>query len=224
MKYGFVVSDLYVFSPVAKNCDIIKGIEATSRKSDFLVLNGDIFDFSNTNQYNITQKIECAEKLIKNLVKNNPKRNLIYVFGKNDRYAPFIKRLEKLSKSNENFKVFNVYAKIGENFFIHGDLVATNTDVPVTLERKKNILEKSWQKIIKKFIYVRKIAHFIKKQKKQDEIKKVYFGHIQKPFMNYNYKGMEFNNTGAAIVNSQSLMIPFEINDNYEGGDKVEGF
>ena len=108
MKRGWVVSDLHIFASRSDGAHWLPELNRAAREADFLVLNGDIFDFRWSRLPTITQTIREAAGMISVLAVSNPKCDLHYVLGNHDCLEPFVAALEKLAKERGNFPHWKV--------------------------------------------------------------------------------------------------------------------
>lgn len=220
MRHGYAVSDLHLFTHWSTAGREMPGIVAAARKADFLVLNGDIFDFRWSTLPTLERTVSAAVGWLDELAAECPRCRLIYVMGNHDRMAAMTEPLTSLSARRGNFHWHSSHMQIHGALFLHGDL-ALRTDRVNPFHRP--LRQKQWkpgpaarmiyrslttarvQCLAKSFNPPRHCARRILQSLAehasgaQRSVRDIYFGHTHRPFRDFEYKGVRFHNTGAAV-------------------------
>ena len=118
-RKGFVVSDLHLDTS-RTSPEVEKEIGYVAAKSDFCVLNGDIFDFKWSESESTLKAIEFAIVWLEKLCKNQPHFHFYYVFGNHDCLEDFVEQLDLVKV--DNFSYHRTHLFFDDKLFLHGDL------------------------------------------------------------------------------------------------------
>lgn len=222
-KKGFVVSDLHLFTKKSRS-DIQTLIDNYAKKNDFCILNGDIFDFQWTALPTQNHAVNEAISWIIHLCDKYPNCHFYHILGNHDCYEPFVLCAEQLK--NKNFSLHRTHLLLGKHLFMHGDLPLLNKNpfIRNLLPYEKH--EPKWRQFIYAFLLtmhvhhvldhlyrpkkiVKRIYNAIAREDKQllEKINHIHFGHTHVPFNNFVYKGINFHNTGAGVVNVKTNLL-----------------
>ena len=220
MRHGYTVSDLHLFTHWSTAGREMPGIVAAARRADFLVLNGDIFDFRWSTFPTLERTVSAAAGWLDELAAECPRCQLVYLMGNHDRMAAMTGPLAKLAARRGNFLWHSSHLQIHGALFLHGDL-ALRADQVNPFQR--TLRQKQWkpgpaarmiyrsltrarvQCLAKGFNPPRRCARRILRSlaqhgsPTQQIVRDVYFGHTHRPFRDFEYKGVRFHNTGAAV-------------------------
>jgi len=215
---GFVVSDLHIFSSRSYAHDITESMHKQVRNADFLVLNGDIFDFAWTILDSIEQTISEAVNWLSNLSFQYPDCRIYYILGNHDNFEPFVQLILSMTDKLKNLCICDTHLVLGKHLFVHGDLPLAHKNPWVrNLQRKisKNnyLFHLCYEYAIKyrlhKIVYSYfspeycsdRICKALEKYQKDflENIEHIYFGHTHLPFDGYFHKKFTFYNTGSAV-------------------------
>ncbi|MCY2929702.1 MAG: metallophosphoesterase [Planctomycetota bacterium] len=220
MRHGFTVSDLHLFTHWSTAAREMPAIVAAARRSDFLVLNGDIFDFRWSTLPTLERTVTAAVGWLDELAAACPRCRVVYLMGNHDRMSAMTAPLAKLSGRRGNFLWHSSHMQIHGALFLHGDL-ALRADLANPFQR--TLRGKQWKPgpaarmiyrsltaarvhcLAKRFNSPRHCAKRILRSLAQHgegldrSIRDVYFGHTHRPFHDFMYDGVRFHNTGAAI-------------------------
>lgn len=224
-KNGFVISDLHIFARRSEIAKHFEEIEAAAKTSEFIVLNGDIFDFEWSTYYTINYTADEARSWLEKLANTNPQCQVYFIMGNHDSHSSFLERLKKISLPN--FQWSPTHFIIDDSLFLHGDLPLSGQGV---LERKnyeeRAVSKSKTMSLIYDLVlrtHVQKIANLIYNKYTtaakihkavvssgllaSHDIKHIYFGHTHVPFNNFFYKGIYFHNTGSVVKNFKKNFI-----------------
>lgn len=227
MRTGFVVSDLHLFAERSRAHHILKDLHDAAAAGEFLVLNGDIFDFKWSSLDSHEETVQMAADWISGLVKRHPHCQFHYVLGNHDAYAPFAHRLDALGQEWTNLTVHPTHVRLGDCLFLHGDLAMGRDTDPF---RRRLVEEETIKggnanraynlfvglhahRLIdlahSRFLVPRRIHRCLLEAGNPviEGVRHIYFGHTHAPFSEHTYKGVVFHNTGSAIHNSHAHLL-----------------
>ena len=152
-KRGFVVSDLHLYSDRSRAESFISELDKWVSTCDYLVLNGDSFDFAWTNRPTLAEVIKQALTFIESLLVKYPRCDLCYVIGNHDCEPTFIAGLLELARHYSNLEVYPEYVCLGENLFLHGDVCNYMMDRQGLVLLRKSYTEVRLRSKVAKEIY-----------------------------------------------------------------------
>lgn len=214
---GYVLSDLHLFADRSSFDLYSEQIVEISHQADFIVLNGDIFDYRWSRFLTTAETTKAALNWLDQLTSRNAKCQIYYVMGNHDGLASFAKALESGFK-RENFHWSPTHFRIGTALFLHGDLPLAGKnpferplihDEPPRNERMNKLYTQAVRMKLHRVADVvnhkRKSVKAIYKSlqlfphKDSEGVKDIYFGHTHVSFEDCLYMGYVFHNTGGAI-------------------------
>lgn len=227
---GYVISDLHFFAKRSYAKEISNSIHKQLKDADFLVLNGDIFDFSWTTLDSIDQTVQKAANWLNNLTRQYPDCNIYYVFGNHDDLDQFAEKIKSMAHELKNLTICDTHLFLEKHLFIHGDLPLALKN-PWIRSMQKKILKKGvffhlcYGYAVKfglhKLIYsyfspeycAKRIYGTLQKYPKEflQNLEHIYFGHTHLPFQNYYHKKYYFHNTGSFIIGVRHNLIEVKI-------------
>lgn len=232
LRSGHVVSDLHLFAHRSEAGQQMSPLRQVAGDGDFLVLNGDIFDFRWTTLAGTDETAHAAVDWLASLVLGAPGCDVFYVLGNHDRMAFFAHHLEALSQEAANFHWHPTHVRIGSCLFLHGDLVfdrACEDPFGVALGQADRVrgvamnlgyralIATRAHRVAHPFFYPRRCARRITQCLQQahpelaDGVSDVYFGHTHRSFTDFRYNGMMFHNTGSAVRHMASRLLPVQV-------------
>ncbi|MCF7957722.1 MAG: metallophosphoesterase [Phycisphaerae bacterium] len=228
MKHGYVISDLHMFAHRSSAYKHFDEIEEAASRGDFLVFNGDIFDFRWSTLSGLAETLDAAIDWLKRLANKFPKCKIFYVLGNHDCLEQLAGRLDCLANETPNFQWLPSHLRVSNVLFFHGDLVL-DRDVadPFSRELLKEDKQKGhFPNLIYRMIVslrlhqltvvfhwpqycARKILRALEAhgQGLGDGLTDVYFGHTHGAFSDYDYQGVTFHNTGATVRGIEANML-----------------
>ncbi len=232
MKKGFVVSDLHLFTRRSHAETLQPHIDEAMVWADFVVLNGDIFDFKWSVLPSVEETVEAALAWLERLAGVDPTADLYYLLGNHDSLEAFVERLPALAERIPNFHWHPTHLRIGSAFFTHGDLRTTSTVAgqPIrklkrTIVLKRELLHDSYNYLVALNLHhVVRVTHGRRQSVRRmlrllatmdpdglKGVRDVYFGHTHVPFSDHEEGGYRFHNTGSAIrglpFNPQTVLL-----------------
>lgn len=233
MNKGFVVSDLHLFTR-RSHAEALQGhIDEAMVWADFIVLNGDIFDFKWSVYASVEETVAAAIRWLERLAAVDPSAELHYVLGNHDALEAFVAQLPDLAERVPNFHWHPTHVRIGTAFFTHGDLRPASTvageprrELERDIVQKRELLHDSYNYLVAlKIHHVVRVTHgrrqSVRKMlrllatldpKSLEGVTDVYFGHTHVPFSDHEEGGYRFHNTGSAIrglpFNPQTVLLP----------------
>lgn len=234
---GFITSDLHLYAPWgADSVDSFKRIARAASRADFMVFNGDIFDFRWTTLATTEETVKKAVEWLKALSRSCPDCRFIFIMGNHDNHCQLLQELEKFSIHRDNFEYHCSHAFWGSHLFFHGDLFLTTKridpfcrDTFATENPQFPGMRRIYHMLILAglhhclpFLYppkrCAKIIHDTIVESDfcaEKVISDIYFGHTHSAFNNFIHKGVCFHNTGTAIGGFSLKLLEITID---EGG------
>lgn len=220
VQRGHVISDLHVFARWSAVDNYMGEIHAAVARSDFIVLNGDTFDFRWATLPTVGDAVEAAVDWLRAFLARYPECRFFYILGNHDGHPLFVERLAALAEEEDNLKWHASHLRVGDNLFIHGDL---SLRYPRTDPFARTLSHRFWKtnsalrtcyqlcmvfglhRLVARCHGKKRCARRIIRSFKADKdgltdgVTDVYFGHTHAAFSSYRYAGLTFHNTGAAI-------------------------
>jgi UDP-2,3-diacylglucosamine pyrophosphatase LpxH len=219
------VSDLHLFARRSDAPRYADAIRSAVRRSSVLVLGGDIFDFSWSTLPTLEDTVEAAFEWLERLAFEHPHCRIHYLLGNHDYCQPFLEYLEQHSHRIPNFAWHHFYLRLGQNVFLHGDVVekkeATHEKLlkyrshwlhrPLAGKFSRGAYEVVHRARLhhpfafllhRKRRVARRILNYLELHGEGPEsgLRHVYFGHIHRRMFNYRHRGVTFHNCGAPIA------------------------
>lgn len=231
MKTAYVISDLHLFAPWTKAQKAEKVINSVLTMSDYFILNGDIFDFRWSVHHSHDVSAKKAVEWLENVISVNVKCDVHYILGNHDYHEALLPHLELLQEKYSNFHVHETHFMLGENLFMHGDLVfhqksspfkrlkyTHKNKQPAALRRLYDAaISKGAHKMLGYVYYKERCAREIEQRISKhapdirNKIRHIYFGHTHVAFSNYQFGDIVFHNTGALIKRLEWSIKKIEI-------------
>lgn len=223
---GFVLSDLHLFADRSNAEFYAEQIVEISHQADFIVLNGDIFDFKWSRFPSTADTIKGALNWLDQLVSRNQSCTIHYVMGNHDGLISFGEALKGFTKPN--FQWHPTHVRIGSALFVHGDLPLAGKNpfvreliederaphnrmhalythaVRFRLHRAADMLYYKTRSVKLLYTALQRFPHA-----DLDGVTDIYFGHTHVCFEGFKYREYTFHNTGGAIrgVNKKILAV-----------------
>jgi len=228
LRDGYVISDLHLFSDRSTAAQQIGRIRRTARGADFLVLNGDIFDFEWSTMGPPDAAAEMAVDLLASLVAGSDGCQVFYVLGNHDRFRFFATHLDTLAREHATFHWHPTHVRLGRCLFLHGDLMFDRRcedpfggDMADNTRTRSQAMHLGYRALIatrvhrfaKPFYRPRRCARRIlgclrrSHPTLREGLTDVYFGHTHRGFANFHYEGITFHNSGCAIRHLESRLF-----------------
>ncbi len=231
-RSGWVLSDLHLLAQRSVAADYLAAVHEAAQDADFIVLNGDVFDFRWTTLPGIEASLTAAEEWLRALVESFPGCEFYYVLGNHDGIEPFAQRLDAIAAEADNFSWHPAYLRLGTALFLHGDLASgsrggdpfTRRLIPAewirgrwwTLAYRACILARVHRGVAT--IHgakrtVRKILRALERNGSETMhgVTDIYFGHTHLPLTGYRHRAIRFHNTGSAVRRLRWNMLPVRV-------------
>lgn len=206
-------------------------VHRAATQGDLLVLNGDIFDFQWSFYPDLGASLDYAEDWISSLVSRHRHCRFVFLMGNHDSLPAYGDLLDALAEEHDNLAWDPFYLKLGNKVFLHGD-VGSSSHAPEALaayrQRWHEPRRRSWvhgaylacthlgiPRLVHECTPVRWYAGDVVAYLKTElgagfrEVTDVYFGHTHKPVTDYQWDGLRFHNSGAAIHRVRSRIQTF---------------
>ena len=228
---GFVLSDLHLFTSRSDGERWEGDIARAAGEAEFLVLNGDIFDFRWSTLPSEGATLEAAVAWLDRWLVGFPDCRFVYVLGNHDGLAAFGDRLAALAALRGNLVWHPSAVAVGSALFLHGDLPlglgrarSLRGPMPQRISRWGDWADRCYQVVngarvpgaASRLHTRRRCARRIQRALADDppydvsRITDVYFGHTHAPFAGYRRNGLTFHNTGSAIRGMAGGLLPVE--------------
>ncbi len=229
LRHGFVLSDLHLFTRRSVAAGWEDAIARAAGEGEFLVLNGDIFDFRWSTLPSVAATLDAAVAWLDRWLVAFPDCRFVYVLGNHDGLAAFGDRLAGLAGQRPNLAWHPSAARIGSALFLHGDLPlrlgrgrSLRGPLPDRIGQRGPLAEQCYQLAtaahltgaVVRVNTRRRCARLIQRALRLDPpysmapITDVYFGHTHAPFSGYSHGGLTFHNTGSAIRGMGGALLP----------------
>ena len=220
LRNGYVVSDLHMFTARTDVNTHMERIFRHADKADFMVFNGDIFDFRWTTLEDFDCTMKEAALWLGNVCNRFPNCRFFYVMGNHDGLEHFRATLDGLEQKLPNFQWHDSHVKIGDCLFLHGDLpMRMGMSDPLERELQTDETMRSSSRHLGYRALISSRLHVLSSRLQSPVyaawrihkslvhhhpeltagLKNVYFGHIHKAFHNFYFRGLWFHNSGSAI-------------------------
>ncbi len=229
MASGYVISDLHLFTPWSVADDYMLRIHEAAGRSDFFVLNGDIFDFRWSSLSSAKAAVAASAAWLRAFAHEHSQCRIIYVMGNHDALRPFADRLADTAASTSNLEWHPAHVRVGPALFTHGDLfLRKDAANPFTrallpaIHAKPRALRRSYRLLHSMRVHrwhapvfnsrhcAKRIIRSLDAAANDDieGITDIYFGHTHTKFTDYAYRGLRFHNTGSMIGGLPWHMLP----------------
>lgn len=226
---GYVLSDLHLFTRRSEGERWEDAIARAAGEGEFLVLNGDIFDFRWSTLPSVDATLDAAVAWLDRWLVAFPDCRFVYVLGNHDGLEAFGDRLAALASVRGNLLWHPSAVTVGSALFLHGDLPlglgrsrSLRGPMPGAIARKGTWAEQCYQVVTAARVpgaaarlhtrrrCARRILHALRKDPPYalSPITDVYFGHTHAPFSGYRHGGLTFHNTGSAIRGMAGGLLP----------------
>lgn len=220
---GLVVSDLHLFARRSEGMARFDAMRAELEAVEWLVLNGDTFDFRWSTLRGQEATVAAALAWLRELADELPRCEIHFVFGNHDCLAGFDEALAGLAAVLPWLRPHADALQLGSSLFLHGDCAHSEMDA-----RRFNRYRAAWRRDRQRGPWgasayawadrlgltrlahqwhfprretVRRIAFYLDQTRPRwrRETRHCYFGHTHLPFTSYAHEGITFHNTGSAI-------------------------
>ena len=223
MSKTYFVSDLHLFSSRSQEHRYLEQIREKAAEAGQFVLGGDIFDFRWTTMATIEATVARARHWLHELATSCPYCHFHFVMGNHDYHGLFVQAISNLESKLDNLSWYPHYVRIGNNLFLHGDVIDRRAGIHKMLQRREDHLYREKRGRLANQIYDwaiqrnlhKPIVHYSRTKKTvarrifqyleaighgpHTGVKNVYFGHTHLAISDYEYKGLLFHNGGAPI-------------------------
>lgn len=230
---GYFVSDLHLFSRRSQAARHETALHAAARKSDALVLGGDIFDFRWSTLSSTEATVAAAIRWLDELVSAHKQCEFHYVLGNHDANQRFVAALHAYSKTVRNLSYHPYFLRMGGSVFLHGDVADRPRICPDRLRKRREHWGKDERrgevrnllydlavnvrlhKLCGKVVHPRKrvasrIVSYLHRvgAGPMQGVEHIYFGHTHDALSHYRHEHVTFHNSGAPIAGLQFRIVP----------------
>lgn len=235
MTVWTVISDLHLYSHRSRAHRHQAFIVEAARRSEVLVLNGDIFDFDWSTFGAVEPTMDAAEEWLRTLAAESPACRVHYVFGNHDALRPWADRCAAMVRDVENLAWSPDYLRLGDTVFTHGDLLLgaeprrTRALSPPDRQRGPS-LGRAYDVVSNLRIPralslccpTRRSARVLHRNfRKLDAqltqgVRRLITGHTHRPYSGIRIDEVEIHNTGSAVAGMP--FRPLTLRDPHAGG------
>lgn len=171
----------------------------------------------------IEDTVARATHWLHELATTCPSCHFHFVMGNHDYHGLFVQALERQESRIKNLSWYPHYVRLGNNIFLHGDVVDRRSGVRKMLQRRENHLYRKKRGRFANQLYdwaiqnslhkpivhysrtkktvARRIFNYLEEigQGPETGVQNVYFGHTHLAISDYEYEGIYFHNGGAPI-------------------------
>lgn len=221
---GLFISDLHLLSrrSIGERC--LEQLKPTLKKTDLLILGGDIFDFRWSHHGELTRSLKAAQEWLGELLTAEEHLRLIYLLGNHDCLPAMQEMLHQLAGETPNFCWSEHHLALDHCLFLHGDVLdAGLSHAKLTAYRSKfaeqhrergDIAHRLYDMVVATRMHhlpaqllhhptrvMRKLSNYLTSLNlsAEDGIKEVYFGHTHRPLAGTSYQGQLFFNSGSGV-------------------------
>ena len=225
---GYVLSDLHLFTDRSSAELYGEQIVEISHQADFIVLNGDIFDFKWARFKSVEESIRGAIDWLDILCARNKHCQIYYVMGNHDCLESFAEALDRIE--HENFHWSPTHFRIGQALFLHGDLPLSGRDpFKRKLIKEEVVPSERANQLYTRIVNMRlhRVADLVNRKNKSvrsicaalgkfacpdsEGVRDIYFGHTHVYFEELSFGGYVFHNTGGAIRGVQKKILRVKV-------------
>jgi len=232
---AWFVSDLHLFSRRSCAPEIESRIRTAVQHAHTFVLGGDIFDFRWSTHLSLGHAIEDSMAWLQNLLEVNPNCKFHYLLGNHDCHPQFVASLDRLSQSIPQLSWHRHLLRIGNNVFLHGDIVDARIrpgeEYHKVLDARRLIgemrkpptrvshalydmaIQARVHRLVvqvakRRELVLGRLARYLESHDMDSHtgVRHVYFGHTHRKLIAVPRKGIQFHNPGAAIKG-----LPFQM-------------
>ena len=136
VERGVFVSDLHLFSSWSSGEAILPQLKTQQLPTECIVLGGDIFDFRWSTHGGLASSLQHASHWLRTLLDATGDCQIVYLLGNHDSHPLFQETLQALS-SNPRFSWASHTLQLGNNLFLHGDILDARSDVRLPAYRSQ---------------------------------------------------------------------------------------
>ncbi len=233
-QHGIVLSDLHLFSGRSEGVARMRSIHSLLHSVQTLVLNGDIFDFRWSTLRDPHASIAAAVEWLGALTEELSHCHIHFLLGNHDCCRKFTSELNQLAATQPRFHWYEYSLRLGSSLFLHGDCAHRPMNQR-QLNEFRELWRGDWQRgglLTAGYRWVDRLGitrrvhewHFPRQKTVEriafyldsasagwrQTIRDCYFGHTHLPFVNHEFNGVRFHNTGSAIRGMEFNPLRFE--------------
>ncbi len=236
MKTVCVVSDLHLFCRRSLVERHLGELHEAIGASEFLILNGDTFDFRWTRLDTVEETIGESIRWLKELVTRHPHCHVHYVVGNHDNVLAFLDALGSYAEGESSVSWHPHYVRLGKALFLHGDVANRKMDhLELARWREKwhddtkkakvlgRIYDVAFALRVHKAVHritfptevvAKRLMHYLESVGEGPEsgVEDVYFGHTHVALSDYVHEGLRFHNCGAPMPGLEFNILRVEVN------------
>lgn len=120
---GLFLSDLHLFSRRSVGLAHWSELQVELRRTDRLILGGDIFDFRWSRHKSLQHSLDAAGNWLTELTEKNSHLQVVYLLGNHDCHEPMQRVLAACAADTDRFHWERYVYRLGERVFLHGDVI-----------------------------------------------------------------------------------------------------
>ncbi|MCA9155577.1 MAG: metallophosphoesterase [Pirellulaceae bacterium] len=231
-RSSFFVSDLHMFSRRSRADRHLQSIHESARQAKQFVFGGDIFDFRWTTLPSIPATIDASVRWLDDVVSEHPECEFHFVLGNHDSHRDFVRQLDAFAVNQPNLTWHPYHVRLGQGFFLHGDVTDGPTDLASLARRRDRwhedrhkgpmanrlydlAIKTRMHKVVSAGLHrhravLSRVHRYLQNVGHDAEagVKHVYFGHTHASMANVSFGGLTFHNGGAPIDGLSFRIVP----------------
>ena len=236
MQTVCVVSDLHLFCRRSRVHLHMEHLQQAIGDADFLILNGDTFDFRWTTMDTIEETVHEAIRWLDEIAMRHPHCHIHYVVGNHDNVMAFVRALDEYAAIRPNVSWHPHYVRLGNALFLHGDVADRRMNShQLTKKREKwhddskkaklfhRVYDVAFALRVHKAVHhvafpstvvAKRLMHYLESigEGPDSGTEDVYFGHTHLALSDYEHKGVRFHNSGAPMPGLEFKILKVPVN------------
>lgn len=231
---GLFLSDLHLFSRRSigqRHWDQHQDLISAAKS---IVLGGDMFDLRWSQMGDLDATLRAADDWLENAISLNPDAGWSYLLGNHDCHPQLQAMLQNVSQRHANFSWNPTHLRIGQNVFLHGDVLDARSRSGGIDQYRARFHEHKPRKKVGNLLYsaavearlhiaIPRIRHTPKQtcsrliaylESCEDnlltDVHNIYFGHTHIAMSGYQFDRFRFYNAGSGIRHSQFTPAVFD--------------
>lgn len=239
--HGLFISDLHLLSRRSVGQALWQQLLPEMKKTDLLILGGDIFDFRWSTHGDLLRSAEAAQHWLQSATEINKHLRIIYLLGNHDCLPNMQAVLHSLTREIPNFCWTEQHITLDQCVFLHGDVLdAGLTPAALATYRSKfsdqhrergDLAHRMYDLLVASRIHgvppkiIHRPARVTKRLSQyltalgltaEQGIHQVYFGHTHQPLSGISCNDQRFFNPGSGIRHLPFVPCRFQIDVDLE--------
>jgi UDP-2,3-diacylglucosamine hydrolase len=235
MTRGLFLSDLHLFSRRSVGQSHWEQHRDAISTADAIVLGGDIFDIRWSQFGSLSATLTEAEAWLDAAITLNPSARWMYLLGNHDCHPRIQSMLRTLAERYSNFSWRSDLFQMGDNLFLHGDVLDGHGKAGGLEAYRKAFHEEKPRGEIGNLLYsavirtrlhgaiprlrhtqqktCRRLVEYLESHHQESlaSVRNIFFGHTHVPMSHYQFDRFLFHNAGSGIRHLAFTPATFEV-------------